>query len=152
MVTQLRSHLTAGSRLALVSVAAGLCCLCLWVLTESGTGASTVPPTGVGAVYTQTNSPAGNSVVVFNRGANGTLTKREAVRTGGNGSKQSVGCGPGCPILDSQTAVVVSNDGRFVFAVNAGSDTVTSFRETQCGAEAGQPGAPPAATCRRASP
>ena len=85
----------------------------------------------VGAVYTETNNPAGNKVVVFNRRANGRSFKRQAVATGGNGSTQSVGCGPGCPILDSNYAVV--NDGQFVFAVNAGSDTVTSFRETTAG-------------------
>jgi 6-phosphogluconolactonase (cycloisomerase 2 family) len=103
----------------------------LWVLT-AGAGASTAAKV-VGAVYTQTNAPAGNSVVVFNRLANGKLEKREAVSTGGKGSTQNVGCGRGCPILDSQTAVVVSKNGKLVFAVNAGSDTVTSFSETSSG-------------------
>ena len=82
----------------------------------------------VGAVYTQTNNPAGNRVVVFNRRANGKLFKRQSVATGGAGSTQNVGCGANCPILDSNYAVV--NDGRLVFAVNAGSDTITSFRDT----------------------
>ena len=85
----------------------------------------------VGAVYTQTNNPAGNRVVKFARRANGRLVKRQSVATGGNGSTQNVGCGPNCPILDSNYAVV--NYGRLVFAVNAGSDTVTSFRETRRG-------------------
>jgi 6-phosphogluconolactonase len=116
-----------------VGVAAGLCFLFVWVLAAAGAGAGTAKVAGVGAVYTQTNDPAGNSVVVFNRSAKGTLQKREAVLTGGNGSIQSVGCGPGCPILDSQNAVVVSKNGTLVFAVNAGSDTVTSFRETASG-------------------
>jgi 6-phosphogluconolactonase len=135
MVTQLRSDLTARSRLALVCAAAGLCVLSVWVLDAAVAGASTAKDAAVGAVYTQTNNPAGNAVVVFDRATDGTLTKREAVNTGGNGSTQSVGCGPGCPILDSQTAVVVSSNGKFVFAVNAGSDTVTSFRETNSGLE-----------------
>jgi len=85
----------------------------------------------VGAVYTETNDQAANKVVKFARKANGRLVKRQAVATGGKGSAQSVGCGPGCPILDSNYAVV--NDGRLVFAVNAGSDSVTSFRETRKG-------------------
>jgi 6-phosphogluconolactonase (cycloisomerase 2 family) len=64
--------------------------------------------------------------------------KRQAVPTGGQGSFQDVGCGhPGppldCPILDSQNAVVVSENEKLVFAVNAGSDTVSSFRETHEG-------------------
>jgi len=90
-------------------------------------------PAAVGAVYTQTNDQSANSVVVFDRMANGTLKKRQAVSTGGKGSAQSVGCGPGCPILDSQNAVVVSKNGKFVFAVNAGSNTVSSFQETKTG-------------------
>ena len=133
MVTQLRSQLAARSWLVVAGVAAGLCFLGLWVLAAPGAGASTSGPRVVGAVYTQTNSPSGNSVVVFNRFANGKLKKRQSVSTGGKGSTQSVGCGPGCPILDSQTAVVVSKSGKFVFAVNAGSDTVTSFRKTPSG-------------------
>ena len=133
MVTQLRSQLAARSWLVVAGAAAGLCFLGLWVLAAPGAGASTTGQRVVGAVYTQTNSPSGNSVVVFNRFANGKLKKRQSVPTGGKGSTQSVGCGPGCPILDSQTAVVVSKSGKLVFAVNAGSDTVTSFRKTPSG-------------------
>jgi 6-phosphogluconolactonase len=133
LVTQLRSQLAARSWLVVAGVAAGLCFLGLWVLIVPGAGASTAGKRVVGAVYTQTNSPSGNSVVVFSRFADGKLKKRQSVGTGGKGSTQSVGCGPGCPILDSQTAVVVSKNGKFVFAVNAGSDTVTSFRKTASG-------------------
>ena len=133
MVTQLRSQLVARSWLVVAGVAAGLCFVGLWVLTAPGAGASTAGKRVVGAVYTQTNSPGGNSVVVFDRFADGKLKKRQSVPTGGKGSTQSVGCGPGCPILDSQTAVVVSKSGKLVFAVNAGSDTVTSFRRTASG-------------------
>ena len=133
MVTQLRSQLAARSWLVMAGAAAGLCFLGLWVLAAPGAGASTTGQRVVGAVYTQTNSPSGNSVVVFNRFANGKLKKRQSVPTGGKGSTQSVGCGPGCPILDSQTAVVVSKNGKFVAAINAGSDTVTSFRKTPSG-------------------
>jgi 6-phosphogluconolactonase len=132
LVTQLRSQLAAESWLVPAGLAAGLCFLALWVLAEPGAGASTAGKP-VGAVYTETNNPSGNSVVVFNRLANGKLKKRQSVGTGGKGSTQSVGCGTGCPLLDSQTAVVVSKNGKFVFAVNAGSDTVTSFRETVSG-------------------
>jgi 6-phosphogluconolactonase (cycloisomerase 2 family) len=128
--------LTAGWRLTLA-------CLAVLALLGAATAAAGTDkkkpkkkpkkPVPVGAVYTQTNDPAANSVVVFNRYANGTLKKRQAVSTGGKGSSQSVGCGPGCPILDSQNAVVVSRDGKFVFAVNAGSNTVSSFAESTSG-------------------
>jgi len=133
VITQVRSQLTVRSRWVLVSALAGLGLACFWLLTASTAGASTAKVAGVGAVYTQTNDQAANSVVVFNRFANGKLVKRQSVSTGGKGSAQAVGCGPGCPILDSQTAVVVSDNGRLVFAVNAGSNTVTSFRETPAG-------------------
>lgn len=128
MFTQRRRRLTTRARLALAGVAV-LAAIGVTGVGAAG-GAGEAP---VGAVYTQTNDPGGNSVVVFDRFADGTLAKRGAVATGGLGSTQSVGCGPGCPILDSQNAVVVSNNGRLVFAVNAGSDTVSSFRETKSG-------------------
>jgi hypothetical protein len=120
--------MTTRSRLALAGVAV-VAAIGVTGVAAAG-GASEAP---VGAVYTQTNDPAGNSVVVFDRFADGTLAKREAVGTGGAGSTQSVGCGPGCPILDSQNAVVVAKSGKLVFAVNAGSDSVSSFRETKDG-------------------
>ena len=120
--------MTTRSRLALAGVAV-VAAIGVTGVAAAG-GASDAP---VGAVYTQTNDPGGNSVVVFDRFADGTLAKRGAVGTGGAGSTQSVGCGPGCPILDSQNAVVVSKNGRLVFAVNAGSDSVSSFRETKSG-------------------
>jgi 6-phosphogluconolactonase len=120
--------MTTRSRLALAGVAV-LAAIGVTGAAAAG-GASEAP---VGAVYTQTNDPGGNSVVVFDRYADGTLEKREAVGTGGAGSTQSVGCGPGCPILDSQNAVVASKNGKLVFAVNAGSDSVSSFRATKGG-------------------
>jgi 6-phosphogluconolactonase (cycloisomerase 2 family) len=95
-------------------------------------GASTAHHHPVGAVYTESNDVIANTVVVFDRFQDGTLVKRQSVVTGGVGSPQVTGCG-GCAILDSQTAVVASNDGKLVFAVNAGSDTVSSFRETHSG-------------------
>jgi 6-phosphogluconolactonase len=117
-----------GSRLALAAAALAATLLPATAAMSSDKDSTTgrASPT-VGAVYTQTNNTVKNRVVVFNRKANGRLVKRQAVATGGKGSTQSVGCGPGCPILDSNYAVV--NDGRLVFAVNAGSDTVTSFRD-----------------------
>jgi 6-phosphogluconolactonase len=130
--TTFRSRFAAGSRLALVCVFAVAVAAPAVASTSKNHAVKDQPPGG-GAVYTETNDPAGNSVVVFDRAANGTLTKRESVSTGGNGSHQEVGCGPDCPILDSTNAVVVSDNGRLVFAVNAGSNTVSSFRETGAG-------------------
>jgi len=74
---------------------------------------------GPGAVYTITNAPAGNSVVVFNRAGDGTLTPGGVFASGGAGTGAGLG---------SQGAVIVSEDQRFLFAVNAGSNSISSFR------------------------
>jgi hypothetical protein len=120
-------HLTAGRLLAFGCVAA------LAVVGAASAASGKKHDQPVGAVYTESNSPAGNAVTVFDRYANGTLAWRQTVGTGGNGSTQAVGCGPGCPILDSQNEVVVSQNGKYVYAVNAGSNTISSFRETEGG-------------------
>ena len=67
-----------------------------------------------GAVYTLTNSASGNAVAVFDRAADGSLTSDGTVPTGG------LGTGAG---LGSQGAIVL--EGRRLFAVNAGDDTVS---------------------------
>jgi 6-phosphogluconolactonase len=80
---------------------------------------STVRADAPGAIYSLTNSPLGNAVIVYDRGADGALTFNGSFATGG------VGTGAG---LGSQGAVVVSEDHQFLFAVNAGSNSVSSFR------------------------
>lgn len=77
-----------------------------------------------GAVYTISNDPAGNSVLVFDRAADGTLTAAGQVSTGGLGSGDGLG---------SQGAVVLSQGGRFLFVVNAGSNEISSFRVLEQG-------------------
>jgi len=71
-----------------------------------------------GAVYTLTNQVTGNAVAVFDRAADGTLTAGATVATGGTGTGAGLG---------SQGAVVLSDDGRRLFAVNAGSNDVSVF-------------------------
>lgn len=83
--------------------------------------ASTVPAsaaTPAGAVFTLSNDPAGNTVEVFDRAADGTLSPSGSVSTGGLGSGDGLG---------SQGALVLSDDGRWLLAVNAGSDEVSVF-------------------------
>lgn len=74
---------------------------------------------GAGAVYTLSNATGGNEVLVFDRAADGTLTAAGRYATGGNGSGKGLG---------SQGAVVLSEDGTWLFAVNAGSNSVSVFR------------------------
>jgi 6-phosphogluconolactonase (cycloisomerase 2 family) len=96
-------------------------------------GSSKRPKPPAGTIVTQTNDPDGNRLVVFDRASNGKLTQRQSIATGGAGSTQDVGCGPGCPILDSVGAVEMIAGGRLVFVVNAGSDTITSFIRSRSG-------------------
>jgi 6-phosphogluconolactonase len=72
-----------------------------------------------GEVFTMSNDAAGNAVMVFHRAADGRLTAAGSVPTGGLGSGAELG---------SQGALALSDGGRLLFAVNAGSDTVTAFR------------------------
>jgi 6-phosphogluconolactonase (cycloisomerase 2 family) len=71
-----------------------------------------------GALYTQTNDPAGNAVQMFDRAGDGSLSAARTYPTGGVGLAALGG---------RQGAVELSDDEDNVFAVNAGSNTVTSF-------------------------
>jgi 6-phosphogluconolactonase (cycloisomerase 2 family) len=70
------------------------------------------------AVYTITNAATGNGVAAFSRGANGALTPLATYAAGGNGTGANLG---------SQGAVALSDDGKLLFAVNAGSDSISEF-------------------------
>jgi 6-phosphogluconolactonase len=74
---------------------------------------------GQGAVFALTNSTSGNAVIAFRRAADGSLTPAGTFNTGGAGTGAGLG---------SQDAVVVTDDRRFVLAVNAGSHSVSVFR------------------------
>lgn len=71
-----------------------------------------------GVVFSQTNAPGGNAVHAFDRAADGTLTSAGVYPTGGNGTGAGLG---------SQGAVTLSDDGRFLLAVNAGSNEISAF-------------------------
>jgi 6-phosphogluconolactonase len=73
----------------------------------------------VGAVYTLSNEAAGNAVVVFQRATDGTLSAAGSVPTGGLGSGAELG---------SQGALTFDEGGHLLFAVNAGSNTVSVLR------------------------
>jgi 6-phosphogluconolactonase len=83
---------------------------------------------GQGAVYTQTNDPAGNHVLVFARNRDGTLGQPQAVATGGLGRATQPPFG--FPITDSQGAIDLTGGGRLLFAVNAGDSTISAFQVT----------------------
>ncbi len=82
-------------------------------------------------VYIMTNSADGNGIAAFRRMNDGTLTPGGIYKTGGAGSgPRGVSPMPGNGIdpLQSQGSIALSRDRRFLFAVNAGSDSISSFR------------------------
>lgn len=110
MHTRILSHLN-GFRL----ITAALVLLSLL----SGTVIDAAASGGVvGAVYTMTNSASGNAVQVYDRFADGSLRIAGTFATGGFG----IGVG-----LGSQGAIVLSSDGPWLFAVNAGSSEISEF-------------------------
>ncbi len=77
-----------------------------------------------GAVSVLSNQTDGNAVIVFDRASDGHLTATGSYPTTGTGNGGSLG---------SQNAVVVDEDGSHLYAVDAGSSTLTSFRITGSG-------------------
>ena len=71
-----------------------------------------------GTVYTLSNSAAGNAVIAYSRASDGSLSPLGTFPTGGLGSGGGLG---------SQGAVVLSDDGHWLLAVDAGSDGIASF-------------------------
>ncbi len=71
-----------------------------------------------GAAFAMTNRSTGNQIITYRRAATGALTRVGAVATRGNGIGTD---------LDTQGALRLSSDHRFLYAANAGSDDVTVF-------------------------
>jgi 6-phosphogluconolactonase len=79
-----------------------------------------------GAVYTMTNSLSGNEVLVFDRSAKGSLSPAGAFETGG------IGTGGG---LGNQGGVLLTSDNQWLYVVNAGSNTISTFKVKPHGLE-----------------
>ena len=77
-------------------------------------------------VFVQTNEVNGNRVVVYDRNASGTLSPAGTFATAGNGGVAAPG--DESDRLASQGSLVYDAGHRLLFAVNAGSDTVSTFR------------------------
>lgn len=80
----------------------------------------------VGAVYAMSNNFDQNSIVAYGRASNGLLTPIGEFLTGGQGA--AFDGGEGLDPLISAYSVLLSEDRRFLLAVNAGSNTITAFR------------------------
>jgi 6-phosphogluconolactonase len=88
---------------------------------------------GQHAVYTATNDPAGNQVLVFTQNDDGSLTQRATVATGGTGSPAQPPFS--FPIVDSSGSINVAEHGHVVFVVNDGDNTISSFHVGHDGLE-----------------
>lgn len=84
----------------------------------AGVNTATADHNAIGAVYTSSNAAAGNAVLVYERSYHGSLTFVRSVSTGG------LGTGAG---LGSQGALAVGDNGRWLFVVNGGSDSISTF-------------------------
>jgi len=72
-----------------------------------------------GHIYIQSNDAAGNAILVYNQQQDGKLAWASTTGSGGNGSGAGLG---------SQSAVAINADNTLLFAVNAGSNSVSSFK------------------------
>src|SRR3954471_8937844 len=82
------------------------------------------PSRPAGAVFVQTDDPAGNAVVAYRRDADGRLTPAGTYPTGGRGG---VLAGSVVDHTASQGALALDRAHHLLYVVNAGSDSVTVF-------------------------
>jgi 6-phosphogluconolactonase (cycloisomerase 2 family) len=85
----------------------------------------------VGGVFTETDDATGNAVVAFARHADGTLRYIANYSTDGQGLGGANVVDP----LQSQYAVVLTPDHRYLYAVNAGSNSIAAFAVKRDGLE-----------------
>lgn len=81
-----------------------------------------------GMVYAMTNYAERNEVIAFKRRPDGKLIRMKAYATGGRGTGERK-----VDPLASQGSLILSRNGRFLFAVNAGSNNISSFRVSNSG-------------------
>jgi 6-phosphogluconolactonase len=87
-------------------------------------GAASAFGAAAATVYTETNSASGNAVQIYETSADGSLILAGTVGTGG------VGTGAG---LGNQGALALSGEGRWLYAVNAGSNEISTFAVSDAG-------------------
>jgi 6-phosphogluconolactonase (cycloisomerase 2 family) len=92
--------------------------------TQATQGAQHQTPRASGEVFVQTDGTSGNAVVVYDRHGDGTLTQAGQYATGGLGG---ILAGSVVDHLASQGSLTYDRAHGLLYAVNAGSDTVTVF-------------------------
>jgi 6-phosphogluconolactonase (cycloisomerase 2 family) len=97
----------------MVSTVVAVSVLAMWASSASAT-----------TVYTETNDAGGNAIQIFRSGPGGALAAVGKVSTGGLGTSAGLG---------NQGALALSGDGRWLFAVNAGSHDLSTFAVSTTG-------------------
>jgi hypothetical protein len=112
---------------ALVLLASGAAAALSLVAAPLSASAATTPaPRGISdAVFVQTNATTGNQILAYSRAADGTLSFVHAYDTGGRGARAG---GAVVDPLASQGSLYYDARGALLIAVNAGSNTITTFR------------------------
>ncbi|MEO6693872.1 MAG: beta-propeller fold lactonase family protein [Ignavibacteria bacterium] len=77
-----------------------------------------------GFLYVQSNDASQNSILIYRQSNNGTLTLQSTVSSGGIGSGGGLG---------NQGAIAINKNEKWLFAVNAGSNSISSFRISNSG-------------------
>jgi len=124
-----RDAMRAVRLLGLTLAAAAL--LIPWVADAASRSGARAAKAPAGWVFTATNNPKGNQVIVFKRGTDGKLKQTATVSTGGKGIASEPPFG--FPIVDSSGSINLTADGKLLFVVNAGSNSITSFKVTDSG-------------------
>lgn len=77
-----------------------------------------------GFIYLQSNDASQNSILIYRQNNDGTLTLQSTVSSGGTGTGGGLG---------NQGAIATNKNEKWLFAVNAGSNSISSFRITHSG-------------------
>ncbi|MBI3883553.1 MAG: beta-propeller fold lactonase family protein, partial [Sphingobacteriales bacterium] len=88
---------------------------------------SATSPTNSGYVFTMSNSTTSNELLQYTIENDGSLSFKQSLSTGGTGTGAGLG---------DQGAVTLSTDKKFIFVVNAGDSSVSSFTISSVGAVA----------------
>src|SRR5262245_24898591 len=99
-----------------IAAAAGMIAL-MAVGSATAAQPASAAPTAVGHVYVNDNTAGNNTIAAFNQFADGTLAPM-------HGSPFSAGGAGTGTIIGSQGALQVTHDGRYLLAVDAGSNQI----------------------------
>jgi len=113
-----------GFRPALVTAAAVAAVATAATPALAGPASPAGLPGASSAVFVQTDDTAGNHVVAYHRAADGTLTPAGSYATGGRGG---ILAGSVVDHTASQGSLAYDPAHALLYAVNAGSDTITVF-------------------------